>query len=201
MIGIISDWAEQLVVSLILVTIIEMLLPNNKIKKYVSTVIGIYIIFCIISPFINKNEIEDILESSQKSLEQIQIQSQINTAKTEESSIEALYIQEFEKDVIKKVEQLGYKVKKCEVSIEIDATKENAGIHAINLNITEKKQNSDKSSNIQIEEVEKVEISINDKNSGNNNIEETENEDIKEIKKILSEYYEISEDCIKITQI
>ena len=54
MIDVISNWAGELVVSLIIVTVIEMLLPDNKIKKYVKTVIGVYIIFCIISPFIDK---------------------------------------------------------------------------------------------------------------------------------------------------
>ena len=51
MIKLISNWAGQLIVALVVVTIIEMLLPDNKIKKYVKTVIGLYIIFCIISPF------------------------------------------------------------------------------------------------------------------------------------------------------
>jgi len=66
MIDIISDWAGALIVSLIIVTILEMLLPDNKIKKYVKTVIGIYIVFCIISPFINESEIESVIRSTEK---------------------------------------------------------------------------------------------------------------------------------------
>ncbi len=199
MIDVISNWAGELIVSLMLVTIIEMLLPDNKIKKYVKTVIGVYIVFCIISPFINKSEIESILANTEKSLKKIEIQSKVNSSQSEDSSIESLYIQEFQKDVIKKVEALGYKVKKCDVNLEIDATKENAGINAIYLNIGEKKKSNGNSS-IEIEEVEKVEISINENNIGNNNNEETENKDTKEIKEFLSENYEISKDRIKIIQ-
>lgn len=198
MINIISNWAGQLVLSLIIVTIIEMLLPENKTKKYVKTVIGVYILFCIISPFINESEIANILETTEKSLEKIQLQSQVTSLQNENSSIEALYIQEFEKDVIKKVEELGYKVKKCEISIQIDATKDNAGVHAINLVVGRKGQSQ--SSNIEIEEIEKVEISINEKDTGNNNNEETKNEDTQEIRTFLSEYYEISQERINITQ-
>lgn len=198
MIEFISNWAGELIVSLLIVTIVEMLLPDNRIKKYVKTVIGVYIVFCIISPFINKEEFVKLFKTAQKSLEKIQIQSQVSSSQNEDSSIEALYIQEFEKDVIKKVENLGYKVKKCEVRIEIDAIKENAGVHAINLMIGEKNQNTIKS-NIEIEEVEKVEISINESNTANNN-EEKENDDTKKIKKVLSEYYEIKEEKIRITQ-
>ena len=71
MIDFINDWAGELVVALIIVTIIEMLLPENKTKKYVKTVIGVYIIFCIISPFINKDEFKAILKETEKNLEKM----------------------------------------------------------------------------------------------------------------------------------
>ena len=203
MIDIISNWASGLIVSLVIVSIIEMLLPDNKTKKYVKTVIGVYIIFSIISPFIDKNEIENILEKAEKTLEQMQIQSEVSSSQSENSSIEALYIEEFKKDVIKRVEELGYEVKKCEVDIQIDASKENAGIHSIYLNIGSKKQTTDnnKNTNIEIEKIEKVEISINNQLEGNN-IDENivENDNTKQIKKILSSYYEISEENIIVSQ-
>lgn len=197
MINLISDWAGELVVSLVIVTLIEMLLPDNNIKKYVKTVIGVYIIFCILSPFINKEQFSTIVKNTEKSLKKIQIESQVSTS-NDNSSIENLYIQEFEKDVIKKVEGLGYKVKKCNVNIEIDASKENAGINSIYLEIRSKKINSNE--NIEIEEIEKVEISINDAEEGNNK-NENETKDTKELKQFLCSYYEINENKIKINQI
>lgn len=198
MIDVISSWAGELVVSLVIVTLIEMLLPDNKIKKYVKTVIGVYIIFCIISPFIDKEEFSVIFENAEKNLEKIQIESQVSSAlEDSNSSIEALYIQEFEKDVIKKVEELGYEVKKCEVRIQINATKDNAGINAIYLKIGTKKIKNEQ--NVQIENVQKVEISINAQEEGNNKSEE-ENEDIKKVKEFLSTHYEISSEQVKVTQ-
>ena len=200
MIDMISNWAGELVIALVIVTLIEMLLPDNKIKKYVKTVIGLYIVFCIISPFINKEKFAEILEDTEKSLEKIQIENQVySKLESSDSSIQSLYIQEFEKDVIKTVEKLGYKVKKCEVNIQIDATKENAGIHAINLKIWTKTSDLD-NANIEIEEVQKVEISINDKKEGNNNDTINETEDTKKVKQFLSEHYEINEDKITINQ-
>ena len=196
MIDLISNWAGELVVSLVIATIIEMLLPENKIKKYVKTVIGVYIIFCIISPCINKKEFESIFEKTQKDLEKIHIENQVSSnLENTESGIEALYIQEFEKDVIKRVEGLGYKVNKCEVDIEINASKDNAGIRSIYLIID---KNNNKNENIQIENIEKVEISINNDVKVNNKNEETE--DTKKVNKILSDYYEIGEETIKVIQ-
>ena len=198
MIEVISNWAGELVVSLIIVTIIEMLLPENKIKKYVKTVIGVYIIFCIISPFIDKEEFATILKETEKSLEKIKIESQVSSNLEENSSIESLYIQEFEKDVIKRVEELGYEVKQCSVQIEINASKDNAGINEIYLNIGNKKFEDIQSANIEIEDIEKVEISIKNQNTGNNKSEETAA--TKEVKMFLRNYYGISQEKIKVTQ-
>lgn len=209
MIDIISNWAGELVVALIVTTLIEMLLPDNKTKKYVKTLIGVYIVFCIISPFIDESKvisfenIEKELESYSKELKIDDIQT---TDKQDSSiSMESLYIEEFRKDVIEQVENKGYEVKKCDVDIEIDATKQNAGINKIYVNISKKLiRNDDEKQNkneIKIDEVQKVEISINSsatENNSNENVEE--NEDTLSVKKFLSEYYEISEDRVKVTQ-
>ena len=57
MISFISSWAEQIVLAVIVATIIELILPKNKNKKYIQMVIGVYVLFNIISPIIkNKDE-------------------------------------------------------------------------------------------------------------------------------------------------
>lgn len=50
----ISSWAEQIIVAVIIATLIEMILPNGNNKKYVKAVIGVYILFTIISPIFKK---------------------------------------------------------------------------------------------------------------------------------------------------
>lgn len=201
MIEIISNWAGELVVSLIIVTIIEMLLPDNKIKKYVKTVIGVYIIFCIISPFIDKEKFATIWEDTEKELEKIRIESQVASSQDANSSIEGLYIQEFEKEVTRKVEELGYAVKKCKVELQINASKEDAGINAIYLNIGDKKINNKQNTDIQVESIQRVQISINNSKEGkNNDKQQEETKEMKELKEILSDYYEIGEEKIKIIQ-
>ena len=59
MINFLSSWVKNLCLALIVVSILEMLLPNNKTKKYVKMVMGLYILFSIIEPFIeNSNELK-----------------------------------------------------------------------------------------------------------------------------------------------
>lgn len=199
----ISNWAGELVVAMIVTTLIEMLLPDNKIKKYVKTLIGTYIVFCIISPFINESNVFSF-ENIEKELESYSNEVRIRETQNSESSMESLYIEEFRKDVIENVEKLGYEVKKCEVDIEIDATKENAGINQIRLTIGEKQvqKNEEKkyTNEIKIEGIQKVEISINSNESENNSNEKLEeNEETQSVKTFLSNYYEISENRVKVT--
>ena len=217
MIEAISNWAGELVVALIVTTLIEMLLPDNKTKKYVKTLIGVYIVFCIISPFIDESKVLSF-ENIEKELESYSKELKIDDIQTTDGqnssvSMENLYIEEFRKNVIEQVENQGYKVKKCNVDIEIDATKENAGINKIYVNISKRQiQNGDEkqiqnagekqnTSEIKIDEVQKVEISINGTaNEDNNNEIAQENEDTLIVKKLLCEHYEISEDRVKVTQ-
>lgn len=54
MISFISSWTQGIIVSVIIASIIEMILPDGNSKKYVKVVIGVFILFSIVSPVINK---------------------------------------------------------------------------------------------------------------------------------------------------
>jgi len=60
MIEFLSSWAKGLGLAIVIVSILEMLLPNNKNKKYIRIVMGIFILFNIISPFIQNKELLNI---------------------------------------------------------------------------------------------------------------------------------------------
>lgn len=55
MISNMSSWAQGIIIAIIIGTIIQMLLPENKNKKYIKVVIGIYILFSILSPVVGKS--------------------------------------------------------------------------------------------------------------------------------------------------
>ena len=50
----ISGWIQGIIIAVIISTIIEMILPEGTSKKYIKIVIGVYILFSIISPVITK---------------------------------------------------------------------------------------------------------------------------------------------------
>lgn len=53
MIKFLRTWCEGIMICIFVALIIEMLVPNGNIKKYVRVIIGIYIIFMILNPIIS----------------------------------------------------------------------------------------------------------------------------------------------------
>ena len=114
MIEFLSSWAKGLGLAIVVVSILEMLLPNNKTKKYIRMVMGIYIIFNIISPVAENKEIFNVNEIDLEAYAVTENTEVVNQTSMDER-IEKLYIEELEKDITKKLEEKGYKVIECSV--------------------------------------------------------------------------------------
>ena len=114
-----TNWAKAIVMAVIIVSVLEMLLPNNKTKKYVKMVMGIFILYNIISPFIKDKNLLRFEESNLQTYSS----TEVNTIEVDQESmdrrIEELYIKEIEKDITKKVEKQGYSVISCRVKAKI----------------------------------------------------------------------------------
>ena len=57
-------WCENILVIVMITTIIEMLLPEGKMPKYVKVVISIYLIFSILQPILSLNYNSITIENS-----------------------------------------------------------------------------------------------------------------------------------------
>lgn len=133
MINFMSSWAEQIVLAVIVATIIEMILPQNKNRKYIQMVIGIYVLFNIISPIIKNKEDFSI---EKYNIENYETTSQYEIDQTSmDARLEKIYLQELEDIVISKFEENEIEVVKCEIDAILDTTKKNAGIHSITIKL------------------------------------------------------------------
>lgn len=56
MILFLRTWCEQIIISVFISIIVEMLIPAGNIKKYVKVVVGVYIMFVILDPIISNIE-------------------------------------------------------------------------------------------------------------------------------------------------
>lgn len=120
----ISGWIQGIIIAVIIGTIIEMLLPDGNCKKYVKVVIGVYILFSIVSPVITKvtgnefrvSDIYDIntyIEVSAKS-------SQENIENNQQNQIKQVYITNLKNDMKQKIQEKGYSVKSLTLEISND---------------------------------------------------------------------------------
>lgn len=156
MINFISSWAEQIVLAVIVATIIELILPKNKNKKYIQMVIGIYVLFNIISPII-KNK--DNFSVEKYNTEKYESQSQYEIDQSSmDARIEKIYLEELEKKTQEKFQDNGFVVTKCKVDAVLDTTKKNAGISLITIKI-EKTDETEKLEKVKSELATEFEIS------------------------------------------
>lgn len=133
MINFMSSWAEQIVLAVVVATIIELILPQNKNKKYIQMVIGVYVLFNIISPIIKNKEDFSI---EKYSIENYETKSQYEVDQSSmDARLEKIYLDELEKTVISKFEENGFEVVKCSIDAVLDTTKKNAGIHSITVKV------------------------------------------------------------------
>lgn len=155
MINFLSSWAEQVILAVIIATILELILPNSKNKKYVQMVIGVYVLFNIISPIIKNKE--------KLVFSEIDLDKYITTStKVEQSSMDArlekIYLDELENNIKSKFKNAGIEIIKCTIDAELDTTKKNAGIHSIDVKV-KNVDNEQKISKIKQEIIEEYEIS------------------------------------------
>lgn len=225
MIEFLKFWAKSLGLAIVIVSILEMLLPNNKTKKYIRMVMGMYILFSIISPLIKNKEI--FATFNENNFENItnSIDSTYVNQTSMDRRIEELYSKELEKDISKKLKDKGYNISKCKVTTEIGDTEEKTKIKKIRLVINEKNKNEEAENaeniensripennesieNVIVQEIQKVKVAINNEKADDDVNKEEKNEkdmdlsinkdDIKNIRNFLIDEYGVREECLEI---
>lgn len=198
MINFLSSWVKNLSLALIVVSILEMLLPNNKTKKYIKMVMGLYILFSIIAPFVNNSNvlnfnIEDVYSNYSKEISSTSATSttgEVNQASMDDR-LNKLYKEQLESDITQKVEEKGYDVRKCKV--EAHVSESDTGIESITIEIDGKNDNVENSNNSNKTDATENSKNSNDsskysKNSGNT----LEGKIVKEIQKIQKVEIDVS---------
>lgn len=189
MLSFINSWTSGIVVAVIIGSIIEMVLPENNNKKYIKTVVGLFVLFTIISPVIAKfaggidlssiTKYEEYIETSTKPIS-------TDVSLISDDEIERVYKDKMRTDIETNLQQLGYEA--TNIQISIDTTEENYGnITEISLQVTLKEKG--------VETIKKVDINI----SGEEKKEEKLNEkDKQKIIDYLNLNYSIPKDKIYI---
>lgn len=214
MIEFISNWAKGLTMAVIIISILEMILPNNKTKKYVRMIMGVFLLFTIISPFIQNDIKQELsvanLEDLFSNQTQIESKDEINQTSMNER-IEELYIQELEKDIKNKMNEKGYEIEKIKIDVNIADEQSETKINKIKLKL-QKMQESEETTTkndslenkivTQVEKIKEIDTSIkkNEEKNYNNSKEQSNltSADLQNIKNFLKEEYGVDEECLEI---
>lgn len=157
----ISNWAEQIIVAVIIATLIEMILPNGNNKKYVKAVIGVYILFTIISPIFKNGMNLDFEESDYEKYfkpDETYMAMSESLVSHNNQSVEDIYKMNLKEDMKQKLQEKGYKAEKMEVQIELKEEKNYGRVKEIVLTISKMQEDQKESSNIRISQVNTIQI-------------------------------------------
>ena len=196
MIEFLSSWAQGIIVAVIIATLIEMILPNSSSKKYVKVVIGMYILFTIVSPIIKKLGGKDINLNTiniEKYEQQISKSDNTISRKFEDNntrSIKDIYVSNLKADISAKLKEKGYEIDISDIQIKDD---ENYTIEKITLKLIKTEQKQEKNNEIVINTVE-IGNTISQKDS-----KTLSNDDKQEVKDYISETYDIDKKNINIS--
>jgi stage III sporulation protein AF len=207
----ITSWAQGIIIAVIIATIIEMILPDGNCKKYIKVVIGVYILFSIVSPVITKITGKNFNISEEFNLEKFyseadskSIYNDLNSNNS--SNIKDIYIANLKTDINSKLKNKGYDVVSCNIEIKDDETYEIKTLNLTLKKVNEETDNNEENSIVnKVEEINSIKIEIG--NNENNNNETTNTKDYNsdltayeknKVKEYLESTYEISKENINI---
>ena len=194
------SWATGIVIAVIIATIIEMILPNSTSKKYIKIIIGIFIVYTVISPVIgsfkgedlnNYIKVENYIQSSSNALQTNEVSD------NSQSSIKKIYAQNLQNDLKIKLKEKGYISNNINISISND---DKYNIERIDIKVDEKVTNSnqdEKQVKTIVDNIKAIKIKVKKDDSQNNAII-TEN-DKNEIKEYIKQIYQIDLNNINVS--
>ncbi|MBZ2173747.1 stage III sporulation protein AF [Schnuerera sp. xch1] len=192
------NWVKDIAIIFVLVSIIEIVVPNNNLKKYVNMVIGFLIIIAIISPFVNLiNENysfdKEVFKEIVNGIE-VQNDSNLNLTSMQEKQIKDVYMEKVKEDIKNEIsESSDYEVKNIYISIYED--EENYGnIKEIELILEDDIKEKEQQDTINVIKIEEIKM----RSTQLDTMELEEFEEDEEVKNIISEKYNVSKENIRV---
>lgn len=194
----INSWAQGIILAVIIATIIEIIIPEGNNKKYVKTVIGLYILFTIIYPLItklsnDKFNFNSVIDNVTKEVSKYE--DSTNSIETN-TYIEETYKNKLIEDIKNKIEEKGYSVLNLNIYVETQNEEIYGQINSIVVEL-EKYEQENKEVN-SINNIEQINIKISNNVEHIKTEETVSKEEIKTLKEYLSNTYSVEKEKIHI---
>ena len=199
MINFINSWAQGIILAVIIATIIEIILPEGKNKKYVKTVIGIYILFTIIYPLINKFTKLNINTLIENTTKQMSTYQENNSLKIDtDKYIESTYKKKIEEDIKNKAKEKNLNITFLNVYIETEDENRYGMLNNLVMKV-EKGKTKEKNSNT-VNQIKEVNISKNVQNNETIENKTVTEKEINEFKEYINTTYYLEKEKIHINE-
>lgn len=193
-ISFISTWLKDIVVLFILISIAELIMPKGNMKKYINMVIGLLIIFTIISPIakllkLNFNLDQTVFNYSKANIHEFKENNELYIQ--QEKQIEKIYKEKIANEVTRLIEEkTDYRVVDISLGI-IDKVDSYGEIEYLNIIVGEGTQVI-LENKIYVEKVEPVKINRDLRNT------EVLNDEYEDLKDLICNSYLVDKDRINI---
>lgn len=203
MISWISSWAQGIIISVIIASIIEMILPEGSSKKYIKVVIGVFILFTIVVPVINKFKGNSVNIASIIDFDKYNDSKEVvstNLEKENNFNIKQMYETNLKVDIKSKIKSKGFEVQNINLKI---SDNEEYRIENIDITISGEivnKEDEKKQSNVIgiVDSIEKISVEISNKTTKQEKEYQISNKNANNLKEYLSNIYDINEKNILI---
>src|SRR5690554_4583066 len=93
-----NDWIANIVIFILVAVIMELLVPNTQLQKYVKMVVGLLLILLLVSPLlniftVNLDDVYETIRAEQKISEDL-MENNMNKQKKEIQATQSAYIEE-----------------------------------------------------------------------------------------------------------
>ena len=205
MIEAIKGWIINIVIVIILLSFLEILMPDSKMKKYINLILGFIVMLVILGPIIevlnSRDNLQDdvfIISSELNKKEYSFLSSNIENKQM--NQLKALYKDRIRKDIAYRVEsKYNVKVGKVNIEIEEDNQERNGGIKSLELYVL----SSEEPRNEDTIPIVKIDVSDDEKDDIEKNTNKSLDKDInidlsRRIKEDISNIYNLNETSIEI---
>ncbi len=191
-------WSEGIVIAVIITTLIEMLLPENTSKKYIKTLLGMFLMYIIIFPVINKISWLDVEKSLNfnKVIETSTNACNINELNNKIDNMALkIYEKNLEDNLKERLDNEGYIAEYVSIKISEDNS---YNIESVTVKLSDKNENKkqEKQAYSIVEVVKQINVKIsNNESTTKEVINENEKEQVKDF---IKELYSVPKENISV---
>ena len=195
MISAISKWSQSIIIAIVIGSIITMILPEGKNKKYIKMIIGVYILFTILTPVLGKKVDLSKYDLNQYIPSMAEVESPHNTTQYNDN-VKQLFISKVKNNITAELKAKGYEAETINIQ-----TDDECNINKIEISQLEEYSKESKEINqvkIRQSRLEPLSISINQNTEKEEKVKGIATSDKLTIIEHLSETYKIDKSKIII---